>query len=593
MKKRFYNHTTFSNNNSKANIGLDRSGKNSHTHSAFFTFLFIIIIEFLILAIVGYFLIDKFFGPKPVSKYLPAITTIGFAEAIIDSDSNQLKKLLELLKKYPVYQKVNLQKFISLYVSDLEQIKPWLGRKIAISFIVSPADSIKPEQISPVIFIEFKNYDQAIGFLKSKALSTPADTFQEDQLNNFKLFSLKFGQNYKVLVVDNYLIISDNLDSLQQIADVKERSIPSLSEDPIFNKANLALPQNSLLFAYIDSQKAISNLTINKNYLTAEGKDLLSLLPFARIFTADVYAIIFDENQLKAYQLTFIDKKQLGNKPYLTFPEKYSGQFLSYIPANSQFFLAGHNLKKEYNKIEEIFSASTDSSNLIFQGLIENQKNLYFGKNITIDEDMIPLLEEEYLLSFQGILEQPSWLFILELKDPTNDHLKISKLLENFKKKAGIFDPQIETVTLPDKTKAKDFVASSNVQEITANYNSLNYQLISIGENLKLYYLIAGNKFIFSNNLQDFTAIIDKLPEGKSVLAGQQSNLKKLPNSFQTVDQLLTNLHYSDEVISFNPSLFFNKNSFLKPYLDPIKNIIVGRSYFDDGIATNYLFELQ
>jgi hypothetical protein len=249
---------------------------------------------------------------------------------------------------------------------------------------------------------------------------------------------------------------------------------------------------------------------------------------------------------------------------------------LRFLPAETTFFFSGHNLKKEYNKIFEIFSEGATASNLVFQAFIEEQKNLYFDKNIKIDQDILPLLEQEYFLSFSGSLKNPDWLAMLELKDPMNDKVRLNKLLESFTKKAGRFAPERQTFTLPDETKGEEMVATKvNIVE-NQSYRNSDYNIIEIGNaQLKLYYLFTEEHFVFTNNLKTLQSVIDNADLKGNVIA-----------------DFLKDLNGSDELVSLAPKFLLDSPA-LNPYFEPVKNIVMGRNYFDDGIATTYIIYLK
>ena len=109
----------------------------------------------VILIGIAYFLWIKLNRPEPLADFLPAKTTIALIEIDIDPNSSQVQQFFQLFQKHPVYQSSAIIQSLDTLIKPLEveQMRPWLGRKIGIVFLQDPKT---PGQILPALFLEKK-----------------------------------------------------------------------------------------------------------------------------------------------------------------------------------------------------------------------------------------------------------------------------------------------------------------------------------------------------------------------------------------------------------------------------------------------------
>lgn len=535
------------------------------------------------LSFIGYFLFGKLFRPQYLSELLPANNTIATFEINIDPNNAQPLKFYENFKKYPVYQLENIFSLIKIFggLDYNTDLSGWLGRRAGIAFLTG-LDSNNAAQLSRIYFIETKD-------LKKSQESLAAKSFVLSKYGNFDLYTNSLNQNITIAAINNYLVVAENQDNLKHLIDLFSKQ-PKLADDQNFRKTANNLPQNGLAFGYLNLEKLFSFLTSNNQFVAQKGQDFSALKPYLGIFNSTGISIIAQPNALFAQTYTSVNKSALSRQKFLTFNDKYRGDLLSLANPDTILFAGGHDLSKELTELESMFQSGNKSSSIVFQSVLNSQKERYLGKDIDLQNDLYPLLENEYLFTVDNNFEKPVFSFFLKLKDPKTDLPKLEKIVSAFIETSGIFSPKIQSVTLPDGTQGQEIVASpeeiSRSDELYRTYNITNLKLGNTGWNI--YYASLNDKAVFSTNLETLKIIIDRA-EGKVV------NNLTTSNFFNTsLKPLMKN---SDEIINLKTGaltevLNLNADKILAPYLLPFGDLTVAKNYFDDGISSIYLLEI-
>jgi len=549
----------------------------------------LILIGLFMLGFVSYFLYTRLFRAQSIANFLPADNTVGFLEINIDGDSDQAKKFNKLFEKYPVYHPNNLAQLANLvfplnYETDL---KPWLGRKIGIALLKQDSNDAG---IKLVLFVEHKSFDKTMTFLKGRALANAGDELIAEQYQGYTVYHYKLSQSYSFVFINNFLVLAGNDALAKQLVDAQVATGNKLQEDPTFQKVNNNLPPSGLMFGYAHMQKLFDTMLKNPAFQSQKTKDLLALQPFMRIFAAEGFTLVANDNNLTAQVFEAIDRSQLQGETYLTYNEKYEGKLLELAGEGSIIFAGGHDLNKELNRIGEIFSVGTDIDTTLYEGILEAQKEKYFGKDIALQSDIYPLLKNEYLLTVENNFEEPVVSVFMNLTDKNDDLARIEKLANAFMKKRAIFSPQIQTVTLPDGTTGQEIVASA--EEITRTdglYNNVNVSTLQLG-NLpwSINFAILDNTLVITSNTTALHTIVDR-KNGKV-----PTNLRVSDSFTRTV---LPVMRTADEVFHIKlgaliPVLGLDQNEMVKPYVEGFNSLTMAKNFFDDGISTLYVIDV-
>lgn len=547
-----------------------------------------VLVGIFMIGFVSYFLYTRLFRPQSIATFLPADSTVAFVEVNIDGESDQVKKFNRLFEKYPVYHPSNLVQLANLvfpvdYSKDLE---PWLGRKIGL---VLMKQSGEEDGVKIVLFVEQKSYEKTMNFLKGRALANAGDELMAEDYNNYTIYHYKLGQSYYFTFINNFLVLTGNDVLAKQLIDTQTGG-NKLKDDQLFQKVNNNLPPVGLMSGYVNSQKLFETMLKNPLFQSQKAKDLLSLQPFMRIFAAGGFMLVAEDNNLTAQVFEAIDRSQLQGEAYLTYNEKYEGKLLELAGENSILFAGGHDLFKELNRIGEIFRAGTDIDKTIFQGILEAQKEKYFGKDVVLESDIYPLLKNEYLMTVENNFEEPVVSVFIRLPEKNDDLSRIEKLTAAFIKKRAIFSPQIREVTLPDGTQGQEIVASA--EEITrtdAVYNGVNVTTLQLG-NLpwSINYAVLDDTLVVTSNTGMLHAVVDR--KGGKI----NTNLRVAESFTRTV---LPAMRTADEVFHIKlgaliPVTGLDQNPAVKPYVEGFNSLTMAKNFFDDGISTLYVIDV-
>ena len=549
-----------------------------------------IIIGIVLLAFAGTFVIIKLLRPQSIAQYLPANSTFGFAEVNIDGNSDQDKKLFKIFEKYPVYQSGNIIKLVELLlpVDYQKDLQPWVGRKAGIVLMKQSQDD---DNVKMVLMVENRDQNKTLEFLKGRVLVNGNDQLVSEQYNGETLYRYQSGQSYNFTFINNYLVAAGNADLLKELVDAQGQNITKLRDDPNYMKVANNLPPGGLVFAYIDSNKLLKTILKNPVFQSQNAKDIIAMQPFLSVFSAMGISAVATDNNLSIQTFDVIDRSQLNGATYLTYSDKYQGKLLDLAEENPILFAGGHDLTKEIKRIGEIFNGATDTENLIFQGLLEAQKQKYFGKDISLNDDIYPLLQNEYLMTVENNFEEPVITVFLELSDRAKDMGRIEKIVNGFMKMSAIFSPVVREVTLPDGTKGEELVTSTEQISRTDNtYQGVTMTTLRLG-NLPWsinYAVLDDNTFVVTTSPEALNAIIDRKIKGIS--AGLRGSV-----DFNTTVYPL--LRSADEIFNIKLGaltefLSLDQNEILKPYVEPLKSLTMAKNYFDDGISTTYVIDV-
>lgn len=547
------------------------------------------------LTYIGLFLFGKFFRPQALAELLPLNETVGVVEVNTDGASDQVKQFYDTVKNYQVYQKAGIEALLGTLINiDLQNdIEPWLGRKIGLALLqFQPANTTTDGGmvVNPVLFVESRNHDVTLEKIKNRAMQESKLDLVYGEYQGFKLYSYTTSGRFHFVFINNYLVLAKDEETLKFLIDQFAKG-KKLSEDEGYMKVVNNLPQGNMAFGYVNFEKLFESLLKNDPKFVAEkGQDYAALKPFISLFKADGVVVIAEKGKFVVQEYTLMDKQQLGEQEFLSFNDKYNGNLLALANPDPVMLAGGHDMVKEIKRLQEIFKAGTKTSSLIFEGVLEAQKEQYFGKDISLKDDIYPLLEGEYLITVEKSFEEPVTTLFLEMKNKNEDSARFEKLVTAFTQTSGIFTPKVQDVTLPDGTKGKEIVASPEaIQRFDESVDGINVTSLQIGNTgVTLYYTMVGQDLVISTSHDNVKNVImrsnDKLDQNFTSAPFYQTSVKP---SLQSADEM-----FMMKVGALTALAGLNQNEALKPYVLPFGEMTVTKNYFADGISSIYQFEI-
>lgn len=551
----------------------------------------------LIIGLVGIFLllfiifytISRVFRPMDFAMMLPRDSTIGLVQININNRNEQVQRFYQALSKYDVYYPDKITAIISekLDADFKNEINPWLNRQTGLAFIEKEETQ---GEMDILFFAETRDKGEAMNFLQSRGLETQEDYILHEDYRGVPIYRYALSQTFNFIFLNNYLIIGNNENVLKKAIDSHRDANAKLANNAKYQKIAQNLPNNNLIFAYIDVEKGINFLKGNEGFMSEKGRELLAFEPFLRLYRAFGYTAIMENSNIAIQTFISLNEEYLSGRDFINFDTKFRANLLSQMPQDVLMYAGGFNLKKQLHRYSELFSAGGDVSYLIFEGTLRAQKNKYFGEEVNLEEDIYPLLEGEYAFALTGSSDETAVAILLELQDPLRDKDKIETITDSFIRKSAILAPKVIEVELEDGTISEEIqTIPEEIIRSTEDHHGYEINVLSIGsQSWGIFYLIVDDTLLISTKKEHIKNLLDLVDDS-------QGSFK---NTFLYRDSIAPVLRTSDEVIFGNVEHIKSHINeiipeWLSPYIEPYKYISAGRNYFKDGISTIHYIKIE
>ena len=531
----------------------------------------LVLIMLSLLVAVGVLLFSKAFKPESIAKILPEKNVIAILEINSNFEHNQIIKAMDLLKNYPEYSKENLLKLVEtkFNVSYENDLKKWMGRSMGTAFLTSDKEA---GGINQFYFAEISGKENIKKFLS-----------KEPKINygGYEIYAMK--QPLYAVSIDDYLIVSQKEEAIYELIDSLQGT--RLYYGDKYRRIDDNMPINKTAFLYIDFEKINNGFIKNFPVLSEKGLSIESLTPFFKIFKAEGFSLIALNDNFVIQSFLSLNPENLEDSQYILFKEKYNAGLTKYVATDALAFWGGKNLEYQLKRMVEVVSGGNEDAMIFINAFIQNYSQKYFGSDISFNEDILPLLENEFALGVESIDGKNIYKVLLQLADTENDELMLQDIAKRFAENGGIFDPKIIERKLPDGTVTKEIVAvPESIEKIDSTYKDVIIHGLKIGEReWGIYYAIIGDIAVIATNIDGVKSSID-------TDKGDKNSLKDTAIFDYQIAPILES---SDEITYFNFKKLFplllDENS-LNQYLKPIESFSSGKNYFNDGIVTiNYL----
>ncbi|MBU1151498.1 DUF3352 domain-containing protein [Patescibacteria group bacterium] len=530
----------------------------------------LVLIMVTILSSVGYLLFVKALKASPIAKILPVETTVLSLEINTDPNHAQVIKSKKLMENHLEYSAEGLENFIfQNFGLEMENdLKNWLGRSVGLAYVKSSKEN---NAINKLYFAEITNKELAEDSL-------------EGQINNYEGYEIYQGVkgNYATFIND-FLLLSEKEQAIYEIIDAQKFDKLYSSSD--YRRINNNMPLNKVAFAYMDFQKIDNSFLQLFPYLSEKGLSYEIIAPFTSIFKSEGVSLIAGEDKFIMQNFTNLNRNNLDAQEYISNKSKYKGYLTDYIPQDAKAYFGGQNLENQIKKFIDILSNGEGDSVLLYDSIIQNYIQKYFGENLNFQTDLLPFFANEYGFAISEVQGKDVYTMLIQLEKPKEDSVALAKIADTFSEVGGLFEPQIVEHILKDGTKSREIIAiPEEIKRETLSYENIQISAMKIGErNWGLYYAFLENVAVVSGNLETLKNIIDTT-KSKNISLNKSEHFKKL------IDPLLT---YSDSIAYYSidsllPMLFEGGNG--PQILEIISSVSSGKNYFNDGIATvNYL----
>lgn len=546
------------------------------------------LIGIFLLVFVIFYTISRVFRPQDIATMLPKDNVVALVQVSTNPEHEQVQRFYEELNKYEAYHP-NTIKFLlneAVEVDYDDEIAPWLGRQAGVAILEKANEE---GQVDVVLFIETKNKEKTLSFMESRGLQTQEDYLLTDDYEGTDIYRYALSQTYNFMFLNSYLVIANNETALQSVVDADKKHSNELISNESYQKISQNLPINTLVLSYVDMEKLIRVLKGNEGFMSEKGRELLAFEPFLKLYKAFGLTAVMENGNLAIQTFTSLDENYLAGEDFINFDTKFRANLLNYVSDDLVFYVGGFDLQKQIHRYSDIMSAGGEVSYLIFEGMLRAQKNEYLGSEISLEEDIYPLLQGEYALAVNKNDEHEATTIILELADPLRDRDKVESIVDSFIRKGAILSPKIVEVELEDGTTMEEIqTVPEEITRSNEDYHGYEMNVLTIGtKTWGIYYIIIDDKLVISSNKNQIHKVIDLFDNNHESVKDGDIYREIISPVVRTTDEVLYfNLQYILEMMDLLPEG-------AEAYLAPFDSIGCGTNYFKDGISSIHYIRIN
>ncbi len=294
----------------------------------------------------------------------------------------------------------------------------------------------------PALFLRIKQSRNAEEFIRNQPGSESAIEGIEDGI---RYYQFSQPQMRTILFWRGWLIITQDKTLLQKLLLVKRGQIPSFSGSGQYQELRLHSDASAESFAYVHSEPI---LQLIPPQVSALFRPLVDFFPgLILTFSQDDSGVTF--------RVTARGKEGIVGQPD-TLPLQID-TLTSFLPKEKLVFIAGlKNLRKEVEHVLGTLEESDPAFSLYVYGKIQSFLRGYFGSQISLEYDILPLLENEILFAFAEVDNELSPFVLVSVEDSEFVAEKKKKMLLAVEKVVSRFVPRVFTHTLEDGTEIRE-----------------------------------------------------------------------------------------------------------------------------------------
>ena len=483
------------------------------------------------------YFIWSLYTARDISYFLPEKSTIAYFEVRHLNLPNRLKSQEDLDIDFI------LKPFKQVKDFDYHQIvDDWSTGRMGVVWLQ------KDEKPTPLLFIQYQN--------KKKA-----ETFFQEQDIPFRL-------------IETYVFAGGDDDLLNRIQATYDGDLTSLYYSEGYQDSFNRLPNQKWLQGYAN----IKNIDFDTSTMT--GKVIHSLQYIAKGIH---FSIQQDPNGFKWNSFLNLDPElmSLQKNSWKLFNPTFRHQLSHYIGYEGLIaYIGGADLTEEWVNTLETLGNLNPVYGILLEGMLRAQFTDLFGAEITLRDDLYPLLEGEYALSL-GKNEQGGWMIrlILENEDADFANIKLSKMMTGFQKLADRLTPRIHEVTLPDGTISRELIPDdSNLEKTESDYEGYTISCLEIQDSIYGFcYAVTNDIIILANHKKS-------IEESLNLYLNSGENLPH----YQPFREPLSKLGKVSDEITFidfkNLSLETDSIPYLKTLLPALESTAWVKHFEDEGV---------
>lgn len=530
------------------------------------TKLFFALLGLFALSFVSYFLYFQISGAKDADEILPAEGLLAYSEF-------SQNDFAEFIQKNKTFRENFLDPFFQQYLNqNLAEFnlkaKDWLGNKSAFAVYENTQN---PLDKTYYLFLENDNQKKAIRFLQELGIENEKLIVEEYKKSNILSFSQSLGVDCTFLY--GYLICSNEVSALKKLIDFNQNQIGFLAEQENYNRVKNNLPK-------VDGGKVFVNLAKvdfhNYEFYLGPLKEYLQEAGIA-------FSEINQGIRLNSYLALKKGLTQTGTTVL-------KNDLAKYIVADDlAIFMSGANLTQSFQQILTVWDEITPYFAIIIEGMVRARVVDYFGESVSLEEDLYPLLKNNYALGIK--IDEKTFLpeakLILEVDDLEKAEVVLDKMLHGFYLKNKKMMATKKETTLKDGSVVKELIAdSTKVQKVKTDFKGITINSIDLGgENFSFAYATYKDKIFLAINPNSLKENLDLIKNPEKSLSQDQIYLNAKKNMFLEGEEIsFFNFKKINQFI--NLLLLENQQTSLLSVFD---FAIISTKWFDDGMANEVI----
>ncbi len=537
--------------------------------------LMIIFAASAILIIFAIFFHQKVTDREKLAAALPADRTVAFLEYNLAKNYPETAEIMQLVAKNAFAQGISA--YLSGIIPNPDLFHQWYAGRGGVAALADPTG----RQVKLVFFLQVNNHDLALAWVNQLILDPQNEALLAEDYHGQKILSFRSGQTYNLLLSHDYLVISDDLNNLKNIAEVVSGKLASLRGQPSYNQLISALPDQNQFFFYLNRARMLETLSKNQLFLAGHLASYKLYFPFLKLFSQEAVAVKFGHDQeqkprLIAEHLALFDQQALPAPDLFSTDYFYSDELEKLLPPAVIFSAGGVNLLDQKNKLQAYFKDRSTVYDLLFSGMLNSFKDSLqgSGSKLDLDQDFFPLFQKEYLFFASqppSNSKLPDLTLILQSNSPENDARALSKvILAVGPKLAAQIDAKPTPFTLPDGTVGSEMKADLG-QPVQSNVTIAGHsagQQIQFSPHLSIYLYpdIENQHLLVSTSALSLEQILAPHSQASTI----NYNLSKPTEAYHL------DVH---QLASFWPTA---------AVLKPVQSIIIARKFIETGLLSTY-----
>jgi hypothetical protein len=425
------------------------------------------------------------------------------------------------------------------FISQFSGLEPEQIVPFSDSFAIAQYKNIFPSKnsFSPSLFFRIKDSKSTKDFILKQV---GIDSAVEKREKGIKSFHFSYPQNKEILFWRGWLIITTEEDMREKLLSVKRGDVTSLSqhEEYQYLLKNSSPLKNSFIFFQSNTLEHI---------LPSSATSFLQ-----PIFDSFPHVLVNSIENKDSYSLQITAKNTFYKAE--TKNRKKTTDLSFALPQKDTVLVVGaENARQEIEEVFEHIGQNDPAFSYFLQGKLKNALSDFFGTEISLEYDILPMLEENTLIALikrEGKVPIP--VLLGSIKDPEFANKKEQKIMHALKNVTAHFVPRVVTHTLEDGSEIREIAGCEGcIQELEESIGEANvHSFVAESETGEKKELTIGKyKHFFVVSTESST--VRKIMENIQSKEGIPTLLLNAPGIHKEKEFLL----FYTEVLSHYPSL--------------------------------------